>query len=179
LTTRCHKVRVNVLVLSIVYILKACCSISLRVLTMPDQLFLHRIYFFLSYETSYLNEEVNCTDPSPSVGVPWQITSNTYMALFENDYVTQFSLISHTKCGIKTGECQCNKTFFLLLHHNAVKSVCFSMDTFLSQIWNNNYIQPGACQYRKFLGNCQILCKHLIDLKEFFKTVLTSMHSLI
>jgi hypothetical protein len=25
----------------------------------------------LFYKTSYLNEEVNCTEPSPSVSVPW------------------------------------------------------------------------------------------------------------
>jgi hypothetical protein len=31
------------------------------------------------------------------------------------------------------------------------------------------YIQPGACQHRKFLGNCWILREQLIDLKEFFK----------
>jgi hypothetical protein len=26
---------------------------------------------YLFYQTSYLNEEVNCTEPSPSVSVPW------------------------------------------------------------------------------------------------------------
>jgi hypothetical protein len=36
-----------------------------------------------------------------------------------------------------------------------------------------------AYQHRKFLGNCWILWEQLIDLKEFFKAVLTSMHSLI
>jgi len=25
------------------------------------------------YKTSYLNEEVNCTEPSPSVSFPWQV----------------------------------------------------------------------------------------------------------
>ncbi len=40
-------------------------------------------------------------------------------------------------------------------------------------------MQPGACQHRKFLGNCWILHEQLIDLKEFCKAVLTSMHSII
>ncbi len=34
-------------------------------------------------------------------------------------------------------------------------------------------IQPGACQHKKFLGNRCFLPKQLIDLKEFFKAVLT------
>jgi hypothetical protein len=29
------------------------------------------IYFFIFYKTRYLNKEVNCTEPSPSVRVPW------------------------------------------------------------------------------------------------------------
>jgi hypothetical protein len=29
-----------------------------------------KIVFTFVYKTSYLNEEVNCTEPSPSVGVP-------------------------------------------------------------------------------------------------------------
>jgi hypothetical protein len=29
-----------------------------------------RMVFYLCYKTSYLNE-VNCTEPSPSVSVPW------------------------------------------------------------------------------------------------------------
>jgi hypothetical protein len=28
-------------------------------------------FFFLFYKTTYLNEEVNHTDPSPSVRLPW------------------------------------------------------------------------------------------------------------
>ncbi len=40
-------------------------------------------------------------------------------------------------------------------------------------------MKPGACQHWKFLGNYWILHEQLIDLKEFFKAVLTSMHSLI
>jgi hypothetical protein len=30
-------------------------------------------HYILFYKTSYLNEEVNCTEPSPSVSVPWQL----------------------------------------------------------------------------------------------------------
>jgi len=37
----------------------------------------HTDYFiYLCYKTSYLNEEVNCTEPYPSVGVPWTMSAN-------------------------------------------------------------------------------------------------------
>ncbi len=29
--------------------------------------------FYLCYKTSYLYEEVNCTEPPPSVSIPWPI----------------------------------------------------------------------------------------------------------
>ncbi len=35
-------------------------------------------YLFSSYKTSYLNEEVNCTEPSPEVRIPWW---NIYVAM--------------------------------------------------------------------------------------------------
>jgi hypothetical protein len=45
-------------------------TVDLLALTSLDQLLLtQQILFF--YKTSYLNEEVNCTEPSPSVSVPW------------------------------------------------------------------------------------------------------------
>jgi hypothetical protein len=31
-----------------------------------------KILFFLFYKTSYYNEEVNCTEPFPSVSIPWK-----------------------------------------------------------------------------------------------------------
>ncbi len=46
--------------------------IDLFVLSTSNQLlFIEEIYFFLFYKTSYLNTEVNCTEPSPSVRIPW------------------------------------------------------------------------------------------------------------
>jgi hypothetical protein len=39
-------------------------------LTSVDQFFVVKILFMCSYQTSYLNEEVSCTEPSPSVSVP-------------------------------------------------------------------------------------------------------------
>ncbi len=33
-------------------------------------LFILKLYFFI-FTKQYLNEEVNCTEPSPSVKVPW------------------------------------------------------------------------------------------------------------
>jgi hypothetical protein len=35
--------------------------------------FFHGNIVYLFYETGYLNEEVNCTDPSHSVSIPWSI----------------------------------------------------------------------------------------------------------
>jgi hypothetical protein len=36
----------------------------------------YRIY--LCYKTRYLNEEVNCTEPFPSVSVPWGLYYKTF-----------------------------------------------------------------------------------------------------
>ncbi len=44
-------------------------TVNLLIVTNLDQHFLI-IIFFLFYKISYLNEEVNCTEPSPSVRVP-------------------------------------------------------------------------------------------------------------
>ncbi len=42
---------------------------------------------YVCYKTSYLNEEVDCTEPSPYVSVPWVdlqlCTQNTYSNVFE------------------------------------------------------------------------------------------------
>ncbi len=32
---------------------------------------------FTFYKSSYLNEEVNCTEPSPLVSIPWQMHNLT------------------------------------------------------------------------------------------------------
>jgi hypothetical protein len=46
-------------------------TIDLLLLTSLDQLiFMLKILFQFFYKTSYLNEEVNCTEPSPSVSIP-------------------------------------------------------------------------------------------------------------
>jgi hypothetical protein len=47
-------------------------TVDLLVLTSSEKLlFILNLYFFLFYETSYLNKEVNRTEPCPSVRVPW------------------------------------------------------------------------------------------------------------
>jgi hypothetical protein len=45
-------------------------TVDLHLLTSIDQLHLILKILFTFYKTSYLNEEVNCTEPSPSVKVP-------------------------------------------------------------------------------------------------------------
>jgi len=48
-------------------------TVDLGVLTSLDQPLLIQQTFLLNYKVSYLKEEVNCTEPSPSVSVPWVI----------------------------------------------------------------------------------------------------------
>ncbi len=45
--------------------------------------FYTRNIIFLSYETSYLNWEINCTEPSPLVRVPW-FYPWSYQIVFRN-----------------------------------------------------------------------------------------------
>jgi hypothetical protein len=49
-------------------------TVDLLVQTNLDQI----LYLFLKYLSvtkSYPNEEVNCTEPSPSVGLPWWVNT--------------------------------------------------------------------------------------------------------
>ncbi len=46
-------------------------TIDLLVLISLDQRLFYLKNFLLFLQTSYFNEEVNSTDPSPSVSVPW------------------------------------------------------------------------------------------------------------
>jgi hypothetical protein len=39
--------------------------------SLEQQFLIQKIYIDFFYKTSYLYEEVNCTEPSPSVRVPW------------------------------------------------------------------------------------------------------------
>jgi hypothetical protein len=50
-------------------------SVDLPELTKSDQLFFLLKAFFLFFKTFYFKEEVNCTEPSPSVRVPFSILS--------------------------------------------------------------------------------------------------------
>jgi hypothetical protein len=45
--------------------------VDFLVLTNMDLLIFILKILFTFLQTSYLNEEVNCTEPSPSVSVPW------------------------------------------------------------------------------------------------------------
>jgi len=47
-------------------------TVDLLVLTSLDQLlWILKIYIYSFYKTSYLYKEVKCTEPSPSVSIPW------------------------------------------------------------------------------------------------------------
>ncbi len=48
-------------------------TFCLFVLSSLDRLLFIWKYVYIFYKTSYLNEEVNCTEFSPSVSVPWVI----------------------------------------------------------------------------------------------------------
>jgi hypothetical protein len=45
--------------------------VNLLVLTSLEHLLFVDIIIPLCYKMSYLNKEVNCTEPSPSVSIPW------------------------------------------------------------------------------------------------------------
>jgi hypothetical protein len=46
-------------------------TVDLLVLTSLDQFFCIENIINLSYKTSYLNDVVNCAEPSPLVSIPW------------------------------------------------------------------------------------------------------------
>ncbi len=49
-------------------------TVNLLVLTSLYKLLFYNeniLYILFFHKTSYLNEEVNCTEPSPSVSIPW------------------------------------------------------------------------------------------------------------
>ena len=46
-------------------------TVDLFVLASLDQLLLDWNYYLPLHKTTYLNEEVNCTEPSPSVSIQW------------------------------------------------------------------------------------------------------------
>jgi hypothetical protein len=48
-------------------------AVDLLVSTGLDQLLYNLKLFFPFYKTTYLNEEVNRTDPSPSIRLPWNV----------------------------------------------------------------------------------------------------------
>ncbi len=55
-------------------------TVQLTSLYQPVQnsCFLYCKHYFLSYKTSYLNGEVICTEPFPSVCIPWPQTLSPY-----------------------------------------------------------------------------------------------------
>jgi hypothetical protein len=53
-------------------------QVDLLVPTILDQAFHSETIFFHFYKTFYLSEEVNCTEPSPSVRVPCRGYSLSY-----------------------------------------------------------------------------------------------------
>jgi len=58
-------------------------TVDLLALTRSDQPLLRlQIHFYILIKTSYLNEEVNCTEPSPSVRLPYY--HNYYIIVVTN-----------------------------------------------------------------------------------------------
>jgi len=49
-------------------------TVDLLARTSLDQLLWILIVLFIYFKTSFLNEEVNCTEPSPTVSIPWTLT---------------------------------------------------------------------------------------------------------
>ncbi len=64
-------------------------TVDLLVLTFFDQLLFKLKIFFTFIQKSNLNEVFNCTDPSPSVGIPW-IGNKLCLFLSSEVVVAQF-----------------------------------------------------------------------------------------
>jgi hypothetical protein len=80
---------------------------DLLVLTSLDQLLLILETLFTFNNTSYLNEEVNCTKPSPSDGVPFHLVFSKCTSLFcYGRKLLTYNVDEINTCG------QCHKTFF-------------------------------------------------------------------
>jgi hypothetical protein len=56
---------------------------SVRTTSLNRLLFIRKKYISLLEKTSYLNKEVNCTEPFPSVKVPWikNLTKNDKVSM--------------------------------------------------------------------------------------------------
>ncbi len=90
-------------------------TVDLRVLTCLNSYFLNWNYYLLFYKTSCLNEEVNCTKPSPLFSFPW-LGSQQNMAQQSNilesntkqnqkkpwDYILP-GVVCHSECLLLSG----------------------------------------------------------------------------
>jgi hypothetical protein len=70
-------------------------SVDLLVLTSSVQLLSKLKIVFTYFKTSYLNEEVSCTEPSPSISIPWPMYP----------YAVKYSPVQQ---GILIGKAQCS-----------------------------------------------------------------------
>ncbi len=83
-------------------------TVDLLVLTSLDQLlFLLWILFIFFYKTSYLNEEVNCTEASTSIRVPCLISLSLYHKHTHTPYTQGTMLYSRTS--MWNSDINCNK----------------------------------------------------------------------
>jgi len=71
-------------------------TVDLLVLTGLDLLlFILKILFNFFCKTSYLNEEINCTDSSPSVSGPWSLFTTTIKGTVQIEVVSGAELAFH------------------------------------------------------------------------------------
>ncbi len=111
-------------------------TVDLLVLASLDQLIFYWKYYLLFYKTSYLNEEVNCTEPSSSsVSVPWFVYTSTTPHLSAN--VADFASI-----GLSLDKPYKNKP-----GANVIK-------LFTAVIYHHSMVIPSFCEIKKhYLGN--------------------------
>ncbi len=79
-------VMLNVNMVSVVILYVVMLSVvmlSVVMLNVVAPLLILKKCFILFYKRRYLNEEVNCTDPSPSVRVPWVVVLPFFHKIIE------------------------------------------------------------------------------------------------
>jgi hypothetical protein len=73
-------------------------TFGLLILTSLAQLLLIMQALFALSKTSYPNKEFKCTEPSPSVNVPWlsRLQAHIYSSNMDDDNSSKFSLTKRT-----------------------------------------------------------------------------------
>ncbi len=108
-------------------------TVDLLVPTSLDQLISYWEYYLSIYKTGYLNKEVNCTEPSPSVSIPWaNFSPKKILNKFNLKKRIQNKVFISNKCLTETGP---NLQNFLRLYFTNVCVLCLSLGRHSSLVY--------------------------------------------